>query len=89
MYKVVKWSIGGIAPKPRPIPADRCAIDVTNLVGIFTVDRSNKVRKKPKISAQTDEPFWRYSRWKYSYSAIFGVPFRATLSSKFPFSKER
>ena len=58
-------SIGGIAPKPRPIPADPCAIDVTDLVDIFTVGRPNQVRKKPKISAQKCEPFSRYKCHKY------------------------
>jgi hypothetical protein len=64
-HETASICIGGIAPKPRPIPADRCAIDVTDLADIFTVGRSNKVRKKLKISAQTDEPFWRYRHRKY------------------------
>jgi hypothetical protein len=42
----------------------RCLIDVTDLADIFTVGRSNKVRKKPKISAQKCEPFWRYRHRK-------------------------
>jgi len=88
-YVEVCEFLRGIAPKPRPIPADRFAIDVTNLADIFTVDRRNKVRKKLKISAQTDGPFWRYRWWKYRYSAIFGVLFRTILSRKFPpFSKK-
>jgi hypothetical protein len=38
----------------------RCSIDVTDLADIFTVGRANIFRKKPKISAQTDQPVWRY-----------------------------
>jgi hypothetical protein len=57
--------IRGIARKPRPIPAYRCAINVTDLPDIFTVGRSNKVRKKPKMSAQKGEPFSRYRHRKY------------------------
>ena len=43
----------------------RCAMTVTDLNDIFTVGRPNQVRKNPKISAQTDEPFWRYRHQKY------------------------
>jgi hypothetical protein len=57
-------SLGGIARKPRPIPAYRCSIDVTDLTDIFAVDSPNQVRRKLKISAQTVEPFWRYGRHK-------------------------
>ncbi len=53
------FQLRGIAPKPRPIPAEHCSIDVTNLVDIFTVGRSYKVRKKLKISALKSELFWR------------------------------
>jgi hypothetical protein len=59
------YPLGGIAPKPRPIPAYRCAINVTDLADIFTVGRPNIFRQKLKISAQTDEPFWRYRHRKY------------------------
>jgi SpoVK/Ycf46/Vps4 family AAA+-type ATPase len=31
--------LGGIARKPRPILAERCSIDVTDLAHIFTVGR--------------------------------------------------
>ncbi len=34
---------------------------------MYTVGRPSIVRKKPKISDQMDEPFWRYSRYKYRY----------------------
>ena len=43
----------------------RCSIDVTDLADFFTVGRPNIVRKKPKISAQMDESFPRYRRYKY------------------------
>jgi hypothetical protein len=45
-----------------------CAIDITYLAAIFMVDKPNEVTKKLKISCQTDEPFERYSRYKYKYS---------------------
>jgi hypothetical protein len=35
------------------------------LADIFTVVRPKIVRKKLKISAQMDESFWRYRRYKY------------------------
>ncbi len=43
-------SLGGIAPKPRPISADRYAINVTDSADIFTEGSPNEVRKKLKIS---------------------------------------
>ncbi len=39
--------------------------NVTDSADIFTVGRAIIVRKKLKISAQTDEPFWRYNPYKY------------------------
>jgi len=73
--------LGGIARKPRPIPAYRCSIDVTDLADIFTVDRPNQVRKKLKISAQTVEPFWRYGRHKcegvgYTWYTFWSLTFQ-------------
>ncbi len=59
--------VGVIARKPRPPPAEPCSINATDLADIFTVDRPNIVRKKLKISAQTDEPFWRYTRYKQGF----------------------
>jgi hypothetical protein len=58
-------NLGAIAPKPRPVPVEGCSIDLTDLADIFTVGRPNIFRNKPKISAQTDEPFWRYSCCNY------------------------
>jgi hypothetical protein len=43
----------------------RCAINLTDLADIFTVSRANIFRKKPKISAQTDQPVWRYIGHNY------------------------
>jgi hypothetical protein len=57
--------IRGIALKPHPIYPGPCSIDVTDLADIFTVDRANIFRKKPKISAQTDQPVWRYIGHNY------------------------
>jgi hypothetical protein len=54
----------GIARKPRPVAAEACSIDVTDLTNIFTVGRPRKVRNNLKISAQTDEPYSRYSHSK-------------------------
>ena len=50
---------------PQPISTERCSIDLTDLADIFTVDSPHRVRNKLKISAQTDEPFFRYTRYKY------------------------
>jgi len=44
----------------------RSAINVADLTHFFTVCRLNIVRKKLKISAQMDESFWRYRRYKYT-----------------------
>jgi hypothetical protein len=49
----------------------RCSIDLTNLADIFTVGRPNKVRKKLKISAQTNHPFWIYDPPKYEGICYF------------------
>jgi hypothetical protein len=46
--------------KPRPFYKKRCLINLTDSANILLVRRPNKVRKKLKILAQTDEPFWRY-----------------------------
>jgi hypothetical protein len=63
-----------IARKPRPFPAERCSIDLTDLADFFTVGRPNIVRKKLKISAQMDESFWRYRRYKYrGVGYIWGI----------------
>jgi len=45
--------LGDTASKPRPISADRCAMNVTDWADISTGGNSNRVRKKLKISAQT------------------------------------
>ena len=60
--------IGVIARKPRPIPAELCSIDVTDLADIFTVGRPYKVTTKIKISAQMDKPLWRYRHYKCRWS---------------------
>jgi hypothetical protein len=39
VYSKSEYTLGGIARKPRPILAERCSIDVTDLAHIFTVDR--------------------------------------------------
>ncbi len=51
--------IGGIASKLQPIYAEPCSVDVADLTDIFTLDSPHRVRKKLKISTQTDEPFLR------------------------------
>jgi len=51
--------LGAIAGKPRPTPVYRCSMNISNLAETFTINRSNIVRKKLKISAQTDELFSR------------------------------
>jgi len=58
LFQVSTWAaLRGIALKPRPVPTETCSIDVTDLADIFTVGRPDKVTKKLKILAQTDEPF--------------------------------
>jgi len=57
--------VGSIAPKLRPTPADRYAVEVIDLADIFTVDRPYIVKKKLKISVQTDELFQRYRHYQY------------------------
>jgi hypothetical protein len=41
------------------VPAEPCSIDLINLANIFTIGKYTWVRKKLKLSAQTDEVFWR------------------------------
>jgi hypothetical protein len=55
------------------------------LTDIFTVDRPYEVRKKLKVSAQTDELLWRYRHYKYRYSAEFEAFSRADFSVNFDF----
>ncbi len=56
-----KVLLRGIARKQRPTLRNRCH----RFADIFTVGRPNISRKKPKISAQTDKPVWRYSEHNY------------------------
>ena len=58
-------SLGGIAPKPRPITTEPCSMNLTDLADILTIGRRHKVMKNPKVSAQTDVPFPRYESRKY------------------------
>ena len=55
------YSLGAVARKPRPITAERCSMNVTDVAHIFTVGRPNICKKNLKISAQTDESFSRYN----------------------------
>ncbi len=52
--------LGAIARKPRPTSVIPCSIDLFDFAHIFTVDRPNKVRNIPKISAHLNESFRRY-----------------------------
>ncbi len=63
--------LGGIARKPLPVTVEGCSIDVTYLTDIFTVGRPNIVKNKPKISAQSYEPFLRYRVLQVFWSTIF------------------
>ncbi|CAF4721298.1 unnamed protein product, partial [Rotaria socialis] len=60
MWLWVMDTVGGIARKPRPVTAKGCSIDLTDLAHIFKVGSPNKVSKKLKVSARTDDPFWKY-----------------------------
>ncbi len=64
-----------IAHKRRPNSARPCSIDVSDFADIFTVDRSNKVRNIPKISAHLNKPFRRYRRYKYGCIQYIGYIF--------------
>ncbi len=62
---------------------------MTNLADIFTVGRPYIDMMNLKISVQTDEPFWRYSRYNYRHSILFSVLYDRVFSSKFAFSQQR
>ena len=78
----------GIAPKPRPLTAKGCSIDVTDFADIFTVDRPSILRTKSKISAQMDEPFQRYACDKYRGVKSTQNICKSVFYSKFSFSQQ-
>ena len=65
-----------------------CSINLSDFANIFTIDRSHIGMIDLKISAQTDEPFWRYSHHKYGLLVSFRMFHRKATISKFTISQQ-